>query len=412
LLILFGIIINFKFRFSAELTTFDGMMSSKISYSVTLLFCFLLAACTGKKAEKKNVRTQSVITSLPLFPKVDQRYIKEKRKVANQYYEEHLGGNRFNGMFLVAKNGQIISEKYSGYSDVAKGVKLSTNTPLHLASISKYATALATLRLMDQKKLILDDDVRNYLPDFPYEGISIRMLLNHRSGVPYYGYFTFETWPMGKMLTNRDILLLLKKHKFPLNFKPDNHFAYCNTNYALLALIIEKVTGLRFPVAMKTLIFDPLHMKHSFIMDYTKSKDSVSQSYSSGMVRQAFDYLDDIYGDKNMYSTTRDLLKMDMGTYSSGFLSRTARKEMYKGYSYENAGKKNYGLGCRIVEIEGKDPYFFHSGWWHGNKGLYATLRADTVCLIALTNTNSQCVYSINRLSTKFGNYPFEFVDE
>jgi CubicO group peptidase (beta-lactamase class C family) len=387
-------------------------MSVKNSYFFILLLSFFLVACSGAESNKNKTKQKAEVSFSPTFPKVNKRYVKEKRKVINQYYQEYLGGDRFNGMFLVAKNGQIISERYNGFSNVGEDIKISSNTPLHLASISKYATALATLRLVDQKKLMLDDDIRNYLPDFPYEGISIRMLLNHRSGVPYYGYFTFETWPMGKMLTNKDVLLLLKKHKFPLNFKPDNHFAYCNTNYALLALIIEKATKKRFPLAMKELIFDPLKMKHSFIMDYTREKESVSQSYSSGMVRQSFDYLDDVYGDKNMYSTVRDLLKMDMGTYSTNFLSKASRKEMFKGYSYENSGKKNYGLGCRIVELKGKDPYFFHSGWWHGNKGCYATLRADTVCVIALTNTNSQCVYSINRLSTHFGNYPFEFIEE
>ena len=163
---------------------------------------------------------------------------------------------------------------------------------------------------------------------------------------------------------------------------------------------------------MQELIFQPLKMTQSFIMDNSREKESVSQSYNSRMSKQSFDYLDDVYGDKNMYSTVRDLLKMDMGTYSDNFLSARAKKEMYRGYSYENAGKKNYGLGMRIVELPGKDPYFFHSGWWHGNKGCYASLRADTVCIIALTNTNSQSVYSINRLSTVFGNYPFENIEE
>ena len=163
---------------------------------------------------------------------------------------------------------------------------------------------------------------------------------------------------------------------------------------------------------MQELIFQPLKMTQSFIMDNSREKESVSQSYNSRMSKQSFDYLDDVYGDKNMYSTVRDLLKMDMGTYSDNFLSASSKKEMYRGYSYENAGKKNYGLGLRIVELPGKDPYFFHSGWWHGNKGCYASLRADTVCIIALTNTNSQSVYSINRLSTVFGNYPFENIEE
>ncbi len=388
------------------------LLRLKNTVFILLLLCLILNSCDLSSFKKKFTKKEKKNSYVSDFPKPSKEYIKDKNEKVHFFYDHFIGGERFNGMFLVAKNGVVLYEKYHGFANKDEEIKMGDKTPLHLASISKVATAIAILRLVDKKLLVLDEDVRNYLPELPYEGISIRMLMNHRSGIPYYGYFTYETWPMGKMLRNRDVLLLLKKHKFPLNFKPDSHFAYCNTNYALLALIIEKITRKRFPIAMQELIFKPLKMNNSFIMDHTRLKESVSQSYNSGMTRQAFDYLDDVFGDKNMYSTVRDLLKMDIGTYSDNFLSKAAKKEMYKGYSYENSGKKNYGLGMRIVEMEGKDPYFFHSGWWHGNKGCYASLRSDTVCIIALTNANSQSVYSINRLSTSFGNYPFESIEE
>ena len=117
-------------------------------------------------------------------------------------------------MFLVAKKGKIIYEKYHGYSNFESKKEIDSTTPLHMASISKVATCLAVLRLVDRKKIILDEDVRNFLPEFPYEGISVRMLLNHRSGVPYYVYFTRNIWPANQILSNKDILLLLKKYKF------------------------------------------------------------------------------------------------------------------------------------------------------------------------------------------------------
>lgn len=379
---------------------------------LVVLLHFFLSSCGDSHGKNKANKKSLKVNYTPLFSRPSKKYLKEKIEKIQFFYDNYLGGNKFNGMFLVAKNGTIIFERYNGFSNYDEEIKIGGKTALHLASISKVATSLAILRLVDQKLILLDEDVRNYLPELPYEGISVRMLLNHRSGIPYYGYFTFKSWPMGKMLRNRDVLLLLKKNKFPLNFEPDHHFAYCNTNYALLALIIEKITKKQFPKAMQELIFEPLKMTQSFIMDNSRKKESVSQSYNTRLYKQSFDYLDNVYGDKNMYSTVRDLLKMDVGTYSDDFLSASAKKEMYKGYSYENVGKKNYGLGMRIVELQGKDPYFFHSGWWHGNKGCYASLRADTVCIIALTNTNSQSVYSINRLSTIFGNYPFEGLNE
>ena len=386
-------------------------MKFKKSHFIFLLSLFLFS-CENSNKVNSGKDSLERINYMPKFPSLNSKFIIKKRKVSSDFYNDILGSERFNGMFLVAKNGRILFEKCNGYSNFESKKEINSNTPLHLASISKVATCLAILRLVDQKKILLDEDVRNFLPELPYEGISIRMLLNHRSGIPYYGYFTYGNWPMGKSLSNKDVLLLLKKYKFPLNFKPNNHFAYCNTNYTLLALIVENVTKKRFPNAMRDLIFDPLKMNNTFILDKSYNIDSVSQSYNSGMVKQAFDYLDYVYGDKNMYSTARDLLKMDKGTYSTKFLSKSSRNEMFKGYSYEHSGTRNYGLGIRMVELENKNPYFFHTGWWHGNTGCYATLRGDTVCIIALSNSYDRSVYQIKRLTPYFGNYPFEFEEE
>jgi len=379
-------------------------------YIIIVSFSFVSCESTG--LNDKEGKKKTILSFFPNFPTPSKNYLNRKKKVASHFYSKSLGGDKFNGMFLVAKNGKILFEKYNGFSNTENNQRISSFTPLHLASISKVATCLAILRLVDAKRIMLDEDIRNFLPEIPYEGISVRMLLNHRSGIPYYGYFTHGNWPMNKQLSNRDVLLLLKKYKYPLNFKPDNHFAYCNTNFTLLALIVEKVTSMRFPKAMNELIFKPLKMTHSFILDKSYDVDSISQSYNSGMVKQAFDYLDYVYGDKNMYSTARDLLKMDKGTYSTSFLSKSSRKEMFKGYSYEHSGTRNYGLGIRMVELEKKTPYFFHTGWWHGNTGCYATLRGDTVCIVALSNSFDKSVYQIKKLTPYFGNYPFDFEEE
>ncbi len=378
-----------------------------------LLFSLTLFSSCEENIFIKKKKNRSEVEEKPFDPHfntISKSYKRKTKRVIKSFFNHELKRN-FNGQFLVAKNGEILYETFEGYANYENKEKLDFNTPMHLASVSKTVTSMAIMRLVDQKKVLLDEDIRNYLPEIPYEGISIRMLLNHRSGIPYYGYFTYGVWPSGKTLTNKDILLLLKKHKFPLNFKVNDHFAYCNTNFALLALIIEKVTNMRFPDAMKSLIFKPLKMNHSFILDYNQDHNKVSQSYNPGWSRYAFDYLDAVYGDKNMYSTVHDLLKLDKATYCDSFLSKKAKSEIFKGYSYEHKGTKNYGLGFRMFEEKGKNTYFYHTGWWHGNTTCYASLRADTVCILALSNVFDRRVYRINLLSTQFGNYPFETVD-
>ena len=149
-------------------------------------------------------------------------------------------------------------------------------------------------------------------------------------------------------------------------------------------------------------------MTDSFINDGSKNSDSLAQSYDSRNRVEPFTNLDGVYGDKNLYTTARDLLKLDMATYSNVFLSDSIKKEIFRGYSYERKGKSNYGLGYRMREDKGKSTLFFHTGWWHGNTGCYASLRQDTICMVIISNHYTRKVFAINRLSTLFGNYPYE----
>jgi len=385
------------------------------SVSITYLFIVILMGITScseavdqrNKLYDKLTKRQAGL--IPDFPEPTLNSLKKERRYAFRFYKRVLGEDRFNGQFLVAKNGKVIYYKSQGYANYREKRKLNQHTPLHVASVSKVATTLCVLRLADQKRIKLDADIRHYLPEIPYSGITVRMLLNHRSGIPYYGYFTYDTWKMGDVLHNGDILKLLKEHKFPLNFISGKKFAYCNTNFALLALIVEKVTKTNFPKAMRQWIFEPLHMDDTFILSSEMDAMSLSLSYNSRMVDQGFDYLDAVYGDKNMYTTAHDLLKMDMATYSDVFLSDSLRKQMFTGYSYEHEGINNYGLGMRMKEMKGRNPFFFHTGWWHGNTACYASMRSDTICVIALSNVYTQSVYNIGMLAAKYGNYPYEY---
>ncbi len=149
---------------------------------------------------------------------------------------------------------------------------------------------------------------------------------------------------------------------------------------------------------MEEMIFKPLKMEHTFILDYPKQADEVSQSYKSNYRIAPYDYLDGVYGDKNVYTTVRDLLKLDRATYNPLFLSNASRKEMFKPYSNEFKSTRNYGLGFRMVTLENGTTYYFHTGWWHGNTGCYLTLREEEITLIYLSNKYSQAPFKIGQM--------------
>ncbi len=390
-----------------------------MNYKFILFICsslFLLSCKKEKQIEKKEtIRKDSTTTiSLPKFNTLKQSYILKKQLEINNFYTKNINTDNISGGFLVAKNGVVLFEDYKGYSNYATKKLITKNTPLHLASVSKVMTATVILKLVDQKKLTLDTSLKSLFPEFPHEKITIETLLNHRSGLPNYAYFceNDSVWNQSKTLSNKDILHLLSTKKIDLEFTPNTKFSYCNTNYALLALVIEKINNMSYPEAMKKMLFEPLGMKNTFVFELEKQKNKVSKSYKSTWEEIPFDYLDAIYGDKNIYSTAQDILKLDLTTYSDTFLSKKIKELAYKGYSYERRGINNYGLGIRLREWEDGTVMHYHNGWWHGNTSAYITLKKDTVTIIALSNKYSRKVYQSKRLAALFGDYPFELNEE
>jgi CubicO group peptidase (beta-lactamase class C family) len=364
-----------------------------------------ISADPGRDSLHAPLRIQIPFVLPP--PTFDDEFVCQKRNIIHQYYKKHMANVGFSGGFIVAKNGVVLYEDYQGFADMGKQQAINSKTALHLASISKVFTATAVLRLVQAQKITLDQAVIDILPDFPYADITVRQLLNHRSGLPHYSSFSAclkRHWNRKKTLTNQDILQLLSNHKIRRAFLPDQAFRYCNTNYVIAALIVEKITQQPFPIALKQLVFDPLDMKQTFVFDYQCQRDSVSRSFR-GKRAFGWDQFDALYGDKNVYSTPRDLVKYDLATYSPDFLSSALWEEAFKGYS-PNRWQKNYGLGIRMHEWPNGQKLHYHNGWWHGSKTSYLSLKKDSVSIIALGNNNSNRPYLTLKLAGFFGDYP------
>lgn len=394
-------------------------MTFRFTRYIPLVIFAFFASCSKdhKKTAETNDDPNDTMVRMHKYkiegPKLAASYVDEKKNAIDHFVKKTWRSENENLSMLVARNGQIIYEKYQGVADKNKKTPITADTPLHLASVSKVITATAILKLIDAGKIELDQKVNTILTGFPYPDITVKTLLNHRSGLRNYAYYTDqkEIWDRHKVLRNQDILDLFIKNQTPLDFVTDKKFAYCNTNYAMLALIIEKVTGLKYPDAMREIVFKPLGMEHTFVCEYDKDKKRIVPSYKGNNVEIGLDFLDAIYGDKNIYSTPRDLLKFDTARYSPNFLDPKLMKKVYVGYSYEHKGEKNYGLGIRMIEWVTGQHFYFHNGWWHGNTASYVNLKKEKVMIVALSNKYSQKTYRVRFLATLFGDYPFK-IDE
>lgn len=184
-----------------------------------------------------------------------------------KYFSSKAKRNRFNGSVLYAEKGSIVYRADFGYSDIKYKEEITEFSAYNLASVSKPITSAAILTMVEKGAINLEDTVQQFIPEFPYDGISVRNLLTQKSGLPEYLYFAEKHWANRKeTITNEDVLCIMQTHEPERYFKPDYKYNYVNTNYILLASIIEKVSGLSFAEYVEEAIFIPLDMEDSFVM--------------------------------------------------------------------------------------------------------------------------------------------------
>ena len=344
----------------------------------------------------------------------------ERNRLSKQlahYFGQNLLRNptAFNGGILVAKGGIILFEKYQGFEDLpTKEQPLSAQSSLHIASTSKTFTAIALLQLVQDQKISLSDSLNKFFERWPYPGITIKDLLNHRSGLPNYVYFMTPSIISGteQPVTNQDVIQFLINNKPPKHSPPNSRFEYSNTNYLLLACIIEKISGLPYPDYMRKALFSYLGMKNTFVYQPADS-NRITPSYEYTGRQWPTDHLDLTYGDKNIYSTPRDLLKWDQALYTQQLISDSLLQAAFSPYSFERPGQNNYGLGFRLKLLSNEKKVIYHFGRWHGNNAAFARLTDEKVTIIILGNKYNRTIYATaTRLYGLFGPYNNEFLGE
>ena len=269
-----------------------------------------------------------------------------------------------------------------------------------LASVSKMFTAEAVMLLYSRGLLDYDDDITKYLPEFPYQDITIRNLLNHRSGLSRYETLADERWPdRGVPVSNDDIIRLYAQYKPDPYNQPDVTFHYTNVNYALLANIVEKVSGRHFEDFMRDEVFAPLGMERSFIYSlrgvdriktYVETDVQGHDLLRKGARRAQDDYLNGVLGDKGMYSTVEDLYRFRVAIDYGLFLPDSIQQEAFVPGSPLWKKGENYGFGWRMNENH--PGVLFHFGWWKGYRSFFIRDIAKRRTLIVLTNTDSGVV--------------------
>lgn len=316
----------------------------------------------------------------------------------------------FNGCVLVAKDGKPIYQGAFGYGNFTTKDTLTTQSSFQLASTSKTFTSAAILKMAQEGLLSLDDSIQKFYPEFPYHNITVKLLLSHRSGLPEYIYWGTEY--IGKntaYLTNQTFVdVLIKKHP-PIRFKADKMFQYCNTNFALLGSIIEKVSGLSYKEYMRQNIFEPLGMTSTYAFDMADAapKCNSTSCYLNKWSEWNLNFSDGVLGDKGIYSSVEDMLKWDVALKEGKIVSYDMQQLAYTPHSLDRYSfrdrSRNYGYGWRLMMQPDRSYVVYHNGNWHGCNNVFTRDLTNGYTIIVLSNKANERNYQTGAIWDMIG---------
>ncbi|WP_069659554.1 serine hydrolase domain-containing protein [Arcticibacter eurypsychrophilus] len=376
-------------------------MTRKSLFVTILLFSSLaFSFCSSEK--KKEVRTVEDDKSDSLMLVYDPK----KGDVKIDEFMQTLHKKRgFNGNVLVAKKGKIIYQNAIGWADYLHRDSLNINSQFELASLTKTMTGTAILILAEKGKLKLDQTVNDFFPEFPYPGITIRMLLSHRSGMMNYVYFVdgvfkAEKKSESKGISNQDVMKLIAEKKPSPYTRPNVKFHYNNSNFMVLGAIIEKVSGMRYSQFMMENVFKPAGMHHTAV--YSKAEyetipvDVVGhdRTWRYSVVQN---FLDGPVGDKGVYSTVQDLFLFDRALRKGNILSKAWQDSAYTAHNELSRGHFSYGYGWRTFDGKG-EKVVYHTGWWHGFRHIYLRDLKSDVTIVLLSNLTNGSLLQLDDL--------------
>jgi CubicO group peptidase (beta-lactamase class C family) len=255
---------------------------------------------------------------------------------------------------LVVDREQIVYRKCYGLADLETDRPIMTDTSFYVASISKQFTAMAIMLLVDAGRLNYEDRLSAFFPQLPAwtAEISVRNLLNHTAGLP--NYLAFVGAPGRKPewtgdalgVTNGAVLEWITRLSTP-DFSVGSQFAYSNSGYVLLAMIVAIVSGKSFAAFLKANVFDPLGMRHTVVYDTTRpAVHKLAHGYwnENGSFKR-WDYPLLTAGDGGIFSTVDDLFLWDQALNTELLVPKAALVQSFTSGASNDGTSVGYGFG-------------------------------------------------------------------
>ena len=292
---------------------------------------------------------------------------------------------------LVVKNDKVIYRKAFGMANLELGVKMRPENVFRIGSITKQFTAAAILKLRDEGKLRLDDDITKYIKGYPTHGhkITIQHLLTHTSGIK--SYTSMQEWDgevRKKDFTPESLVDYFKNQ--PMDFSPGEEWRYNNSAYVMLGYIIEEVSGMTYAEYIDSSFFKPLNMSSSYYGSTSKLIKDRAYGYNKNQedyVNADFLSMTQPYAAGSLLSTVDDLYLWYKAVMEDKVISKASREEAHSTYVLNNGEKTGYGYGWGIGNIQGS-PYIEHGGGINGFLTSSIYLPEEKVFVTIFSNCN------------------------
>ena len=295
------------------------------------------------------------------------------------------------GAVMILRQGTVLYESVFGTANMEDGALNTLTTNFRLASVTKQFTAMAVMMLAERGKLFLQQSLSDFFPEFAPVGgrITLQHLLTHTSGITAYEDVMPESTTVP--LLDKDVLRLLKDID-STHAAPGSKFSYSNSGFALLALVVERVSGMSFARYLRENIFLPLGMNST--VAYERGISEVHQrayGYSSDtakpgdFVRTDQSLTSSVLGDGGVYSSVDDLRKWDAALAAGSLVAAKTLKDILSHHATIEDGKTWYGYGWYIGSIDGV-PAYYHGGSTVGFRTFILRIPDRSLTVILLFN--------------------------
>jgi len=319
------------------------------------------------------------IISLPLFSQGNKLDSVAEKKIDKYLY--YFSNDKAGAVVMVMKNSEILFNKAYGLSNTDTKEMLTTNKAFNLNELSKAFTSLAIMKLVEKRKLNLDQTLTDIISDFPEYGrsIKVRHLLSHTSGL--------KPFDSKLISTNQQVYDFLK-NQTEGNFEAGTKIQYSNSDYTMLALIIEKVSKTSYQAYLTKNIFKKLSMNNTWIAENKKGLPIADAHFKNDSIYIPNNVTNYMYGEQGIYTNSTDYAKWNNALHSGKILKPELLSQIFTVEKLSTGDNNSfYGYGWAVMK-KNDTRYWWHGGMGNGYTNLVLHLPDTKTTVLILTNRN------------------------